>query len=456
MGHRLPDNLDALVIGAGTAGCTAARAVAASGARVAIVERSSEEDVGRKACGNAVTGDGLVSMARHMVVPRAEEIAGRITAATVEVADGGPPVSVCGAAVVLNRLVFGQRLLGDAIAAGAEFFQDCTCLGWSDRDDARIRLRWRDGDDENVGARVVIDASGYRSVLTRHGGPFYSADQPARTEVGIAYREIVPLMESLADPDRGAIVIAPEGARDGYGWILPMGDRLANVGLGASLPCAGTGLRGSYARFLGAHPELKATDPIAAGAGLVPLRRPLASLVGDRFMTVGDAGCQANPLSGGGIAPSVVAGALAGEQAVIALASGDLSTKGLWPYNARFMRGIGAVHAAHEALRRVLFTLGERDLRFLTLRLARSDSTMRLLGAGGARPRLAVALHILAATVRRPALVPTLVRGSRLIDAMYRLYTDYPESHTRFGSWLGQQEYQMRALVRATAGGGEP
>ena len=41
---------------------------------------------------------------------------------------------------------------------------------------------------------------------------------------------------------------------------------------------------------------------ISSGGGVVPVRRPLWSCAADGIIFIGDAGCQVNPLHGGGIA----------------------------------------------------------------------------------------------------------------------------------------------------------
>ncbi len=451
MRHPIPDRASVIVIGAGTGGCTAARVAAAGGLRVVIVERASVTDIGRKVCGNAVTERDLSLMARGSVEPGGPEIATRVTRAILRA--GPTALEIARPGMVLNRLLFGQRLLADALEMGATLVDECTCIGWSDRDANRIRLTWRDGREDDVEAQIIIDASGYSSVLTRHGGPLGRPEKIARNEVGIGYREIVPLLADLPCPDEATIVMTPDGAGDGYGWMLPMGARLANIGLGASIAADPARLRDSYRTFIESMPELRASEPLSQGTGMLPLRRPLPSLVGNGFMCVGDAACQTHPLHGGGIAPSIFAGALAGEQAVVALAEGDTSPHALWPYGLRFMREIGARHAAYDVLRRFLYSLGGADFTFLLARLVKSGGLAGALGAASGRPRAAGVFRAIATAARRPTLAGFIARAGNLVDATYRLYIDYPETPLRLMSWTGQVEYQKQAVARATERG---
>ena len=453
MRRTLPDRIDVLVIGAGTGGCVAARLASEAGLRVALVERSSARDVGRKVCGNAVTDDGVETMRKYGAAPTEAEVAAQVWGGTLILDGGRVRMGTRKSGVILNRLTFGQRVLADAVAAGVELIDGCSCVGWTDRDSATVRLRWGDDEEADVAAKIVIDASGYGAVLTRHRGPSHQAAPLDRNDVGIAYREIAPTTEDIEDPRQVVVVVGPEGARGGFGWVFPMGDRLVNVGVGTSLFEAGSRFKDCYRKFSSSLPGMTLAEPVDTGAGLLPLRRPLPSLVGDRFMTIGDAGRQANPLHGGGIAPSVLAGGIAADVAVVAIGAGDTSTAGLWSYNVRFMREVGAQHATHEVLRRFLDSLADRDVHFIVHELAKRGAMEKVMGARGARSRLAAHVRLVATIAKRPLLVASLIRAATFISATQSLYLDYPETPSRFDSWLGQVERQKAELARATSGG---
>ncbi len=441
------------MIGAGPGGCTLARLASEAGIRVALVERSSARDVGRKVCGNAVTEDGIETMREYGAAPTEAEAAAQVWGGTLILGGGNVRMDAHKSGIILNRLTFGQRLLADAVAAGAELVDGCSCVGWTDRESATVRLRWSDEEEIDVSAGIVVDASGYGAVLTQHGGPSHQAPPLGRSDVGIAYREIAPTHEDLGDPKQVFVVVGPEGARGGYGWVFPMGDRLVNVGVGTTLLEAGSNFKDCYRKFTASLPGMRIADPIDAGAGLLPLRRPLPSLVGDRFMALGDAARQANPLHGGGIAPSVLAGGIAADVAVGALGNGDTSTAGLWEYGVRFMRELGAQHATHEVLRRCLDALRDSDVHFIVHELAKRGAMEKVMGARGPRSRLAAHIRLLATIGKRPSLVLALLRTARFISTTQSLYLDYPETPSRFDSWLGQVERQKAELARATSGG---
>jgi digeranylgeranylglycerophospholipid reductase len=441
---------DALVVGAGVAGAVVARRLAEGGFRVLLIDKEPSADVGRKVCGNAIGEDGLAVVSRYIESPKGAEVARRLSHGTLILEDG-TAIRIPKGGVILNRLVFGQRILADAVEAGAVFRDRCSCLGWSDRRVNRVRIRDAEGAEGDVDARIVIDASGFRAVLTRTGGPAHP-DAVSRDDVAVAYREIAPLRKPLDRPDDAIIVLTPKLARGGYGWVFPMGDRLANVGIGAPLAAVGRPIREIYDEFIASQPWLEATDPIEAGTGLLPIRAPLATFVGDGFMSVGDAACQTDPLHGGGISPSIVAANLAADSAAEALSDGDVSTTALWGYNVAFMREVGARHAGQDFLRRFLDSVSDDDLLFLAREFGSGHLLTTTFQPDGALPRLRTAFRFLAKAAARPRLAGALVRTGQLCEKIQEAYLDYPHSVGRFESWLGQVEFQRRALRRAVGG----
>jgi digeranylgeranylglycerophospholipid reductase len=442
---------DVLVVGAGTGGAVAARRLAGGGFRVLLIDRAASTDVGRKVCGNAIGEDGLAVLSRYTDSPKGAEVAKRLSHGTLILEDG-TAIRIPKGGVILNRLVFGQRLLADAIDAGAVFRDRSSCVGWSDRAENRVRVRDADGDEADLGARIVIDASGFRAVLTRTGGP-RRPDAVSRGDVAIAYREIVPLREPLDHPDDAIVVLAPKVARGGYGWVFPMGERLANVGIGAPLAAVDRPIREIYDDFVAAQPWLHSSDPIETGTGLLPIRAPLATFVGDGFMCIGDAACQTDPLHGGGISPSIVGANLAADAAARALSDGDTSAEALWGYNVAFMREVGARHAGQDFLRRFLDSVGDDDLLFLAREFGSSHLLTTTFQPDGALPRLRNAFRVLSRAAARPRLAGTLARTGQLCERIQQTYLEYPDSAQGLDAWLGHVEFQRRAHARAVRGG---
>ncbi|MCK4511559.1 NAD(P)/FAD-dependent oxidoreductase [bacterium] len=447
MMQRAPETVDIAVIGAGPAGCSAALPAARAGLRVLIIEREKAADVGRKVCGNTLGIEGLAPVAHQVTPPGGAEVAALLESGTMYIRDVKTGVRLPAPGVVLNRLVFGQRLLADAVSAGADLADSCSCIGWSDREATRIRLRFNDGSESDLTARIVIDASGFRSVLARNGGTTHD-DPVARTEVAVAYREIVSLPDPIDERNGGFVVLAAPGAEHGYAWVFPMGGRLANVGIGTTLATVTGSLREAYGVFVAGRPELAGAERISGGAGMVPVRRALASLVGDGFMAVGDAGCQTSPMHGGGIVPAILAGVRAGEQAVRALSNGGTSADALWEYGAQFMTTIGAAYATHDVLKDLIYSLSDRDLVFLFTQIAQSEKLIHAIQRGSFLPGVGEALRRLAAFTLRPRLAARIISTGKAMASIRHHYEAYPDSPSGLESWMGREELLRRSRSR--------
>lgn len=443
MMRRGSRSVDVAIIGAGPAGSSAAVPVVRAGHSVLIIERERAQDVGGKVCGNAIAADGLDSVSDYVSPPSGHEVTARLKTGTLYAHGQRDGVRLPAPALVLNRLVFGQRLLADALAEGAQLADSCTCVGWANRAATHVRVRNAGGEESEVAARVVIDASGYGSILTRNGGPTH-ADEVLRSEVGVGYREILTLPEPLDEETGGFVVFFPTGAEHGYAWVFPMGGRLANVGIGTTLDNVDGNLRDAYADFVRGRPELAGAQVVSGGAGMLPLRRPLPSIVGDGFMAAGDAGCLTSPVHGGGIAPAVASGIMAGKQAVEALSNDDTSADSLWGYGVRAMQRIGKHYGAHEVLRDLIISLTGNELIFLARRLVESGPIAETIRQGGLVSSAGHAVRLLLPFAARPGLARRVLRTSRKMVAVRDHYESYPDSPAKLDSWLGRAEFLRR------------
>ncbi len=469
------DNADVIVIGGGTAGCVAATAAARAGVRVLLMESRAIDDVGRKACGGALSSDAVRAVSEIVGPLTGAEVAGTVTSGLLGLPGSSPAAELDEPGVVLNRPVLGQRLLIDCLESGVTLLSGHTCIGWSDRSKRTVGVRCPDGTETSITGLVVVDATGFRSILTKTGGPTHP-DHLRRSETGIGYYEILPLAKDLDRPNRAIVQIAPEGARDGYAWIFPMGSRLVNAGIGASLATADRSLRRRLHSYLDSSDLVDINTPkvgsprsgsdtggsdvaragfLRSGSGMIPLRRPLASLVGDGFLSVGDAACQTNPLHGGGIAPSIIAGSVAGRVAGAAVRAGDCSAAGLWEYGVETMHTLGAPHAAQDLIRRLIGHLRPDEVAFVAGEMAAAGRAFRSLYSQSPGFRVREILGTVGRAARRPALLKLLIESAHCVSAIHRLYRNYPESPDRLGTWIGSVEIAVRSFDRLVRKGRE-
>ncbi len=289
---------DVVVVGAGPAGSTAARAAAAGGARTLLLDRRPE-------IGHPVQcGEFLPSPSELLdLFPVADTIgdAYRIPAGTVEseirsmrcVGPYGRAFAFPLKGWTVSRRRFDARLAADAGAAGAELWHPVSVTGVH-----RDEVRTARGD--RVSARVVIGADGPLSTVARSVG-----FAPPR----VLFRMITATAEG-APP--GAIALYFGGvAPRGYAWAFPKREG-ANVGLGIP-PAAG---RADLSRRLDRFAEAAGLSaPVDRTRWWVPIGPPPPSAVRGNALFAGDAAHLVMATNGGGIPTAMLSGWDAGRAA---------------------------------------------------------------------------------------------------------------------------------------------
>jgi digeranylgeranylglycerophospholipid reductase len=364
-----PRNYDLVVVGAGPGGSTAARVAAEAGLSVLLLEKRQE--IGSPVrCAEGVGHDALIAF----IEPDPLWIAAEVDKAEITTVVNGDRKTLRvegGHGYVLERRIFDRALAEWAAQAGAEVRVKTAATGLL-MDEGRVRgvsIQRGDfsaGDEIQVGARVIIAADGVEAQLGRWAG--LDAQLPLRDTM-VCAQYLLGGIE--IDPTCTYYVIGHKLAPGGYVWVFPKGHGKANVGLGvqadlwqADGPSGGTVL-GYLTRFIEARPALAQGYPVTLMTGNVPVARPPARLVTDGLMLVGDAARQVDPLTGGGISNAMVAGKLAAQVAVRAIAAGDISADFLSRYERAWQRDIGRKMARNYRLRE-RFEPGERtDQRFV-------------------------------------------------------------------------------------------
>ncbi len=170
---------------------------------------------------------------------------------------------------------------------------------------------------DSVKSKVVIAADGFPSKVAKSAG-ILTEDYMTPNNVAINYEY---LMSDLSvDQSVTEMYLGTDFAPGGYGWIIPKGNRTANVGIG---------IRTSYSKrkdgrgylefFLKECPLTKAkleggrVGPMIAD--VLPVDGPLQRTYSDHVMAVGDAAGMVMPTNGGGIATAMITGEIAGQVA---------------------------------------------------------------------------------------------------------------------------------------------
>lgn len=428
---------DLAVVGAGTAGCAAALVAARSGLRVVLLDKRSADQVGTKACGDAMEENEILWTREVLGVDLAPVALRSNLGARISTSDGKDhlviPAAIT-ARTVVDRPRMGRMLLDAAIAAGARFRGESKVVDWISEDGSVKGVRTESGD---LPARCCLDCSGTMSGLRRKvrvPGPLEKGIGEGR--LAFAYRELVRVPGGVPHPDEIVLTYDLAASNGGYVWYFPNGPKSLNAGIGGA-PAARPWARRleGHARSWGLSWERKS----AAGAFL-PARAFLSCAVAPGYIACGDAACCVGPLDGAGIHSSLLTGHLAARQVVQALAEGEPTLERLWGYHRAYLRyrwrdtivDHGAGISAQEALRPLLQSIRQEDFDAL-VRMADSRTVTALYSTSwrSAGPLL----RVVAQLVSRPRLA---LRIASALWWMCRLRTHllaYPETPQGHPGW---------------------
>ena len=308
---------DVIVVGAGPAGSSAARAAAERGLEVLLVERELEIGVPDK-CGEFVPS--LKEMRR--LIPHAKDLERYFdpprdlivnrTRYVRFVFPNEREISIEFEGVVIERKLFDKHLANEAARAGADIATSVKVVDLLEGGRG-VKAKTLSGLVE-LESKVVVAADGAYSLVARRAGLPLSSD-PMDYGVGFQY-EMVGVDH---DPDYVDMYVGEDVAPGTYAWIIPKGLDVANVGTGVRVPYVkrGMNVRDYQRNFVEKHPvaspKLRRAKPTAIKAGCIPVGGPIEEMVAGNVLAVGDAGGHTVPTVGGGIPTGLVIGSIAGE-----------------------------------------------------------------------------------------------------------------------------------------------
>jgi digeranylgeranylglycerophospholipid reductase len=306
---------DVIVVGAGPAGSSAARAAAENGANVLLVERELEIGVPDK-CGEFVPAlEEMKKLAPN--VPELESMFDPPKHCIVNhtkyvnfVFPNGVEFPVDFKGVVIERKLFDKHIANMAGRARAQILPFTQAIKLLD-DGVRVRTG---GQVFDLKSDVVIGADGAYSLIAREAGLPISTDP---VDYGIGYQ--FEMVNVDHDPDYVDMYLGEDIAPGTYAWIIPKGNDVANVGTGVRTPFMEKGMtiRDYQRNLVMNHPitskKLKNAVPTAVKAGNIPVGGPIERTTTDHVIAVGDAGGHTIPTVGGGIPTGLIIGKIAGQ-----------------------------------------------------------------------------------------------------------------------------------------------
>ncbi|MDO5726500.1 MAG: geranylgeranyl reductase family protein [Bowdeniella nasicola] len=368
---------DVIVVGAGPAGSAAAHYLATLGRDVIVLEKSTFPR-------DKVCGDGLTPGAVRELLLMGMDLDpadGWMRNKGLRVVGGGHTIMLpwpetptypnygmakarqsLDLALITHAQASGATLIENAMATAPIQLPSGRIIGVQ----ARIKSdEYPRGRTVEFRAPVVIDAGGVSARIATAVGITKRDDRPLGVAVRTYFR--TPLhddewMESqleLWDGPRGKSNLLP-----GYGWIFPLGDGTANVGLGSVSSTARATRLDYKAIFRAWMQNAPASWQFTPDNQVGPLRSAALPMAYNRtphyrqgLMLVGDAGGMVSPFNGEGITYALKAGRIAAE--VIHLALARTSAYGTEKTLRTYPREMATAHGGYFALGRSFVKLIE-------------------------------------------------------------------------------------------------
>ncbi len=349
---------DVLVIGAGPAGLAAARRVAESGFRVAVLEEHDE-------VGNPVNCSGIVGLEAFERFDLPESLT-RHSLSEIEFVSPRGERWAFSSDRPLARVVLRNELdshLGDrARAAGAEILlrRRATAVR---RTETGVRVTVSSDGVETISCRALVVATGAGMPLLKKLG----FDEMPETVLGVQ-------AELDVAADRVEVHLGREWAPEGFAWVVPLGSGRAKVGL----LCERDG-PATLRRFL-SRPDVakRIQGPVGAiRCSVLPLGF-LPRSYEDRIVVVGEAAGHIKATTCGGIYYGMLTGAIAGDVLEGCLANDTLDAASLSVYETRWRELLEDEIASGLKLRKSVKLVGDWGVERL-MAIARSNGVETLI-----------------------------------------------------------------------------
>lgn len=464
---------DVIVAGGGLAGMIAAQSASYySNQRLSIliVDRNQQLSVGKKTingwvCGDAVSKEAVDFMEGRIKVSwNKPEIEHRVKGVIALSPDKETSIKFDGAGYMLNRKQLPQTQYEYSKKHGINFNFGINLTDLLYEDQQVIGVCGYDTKSRSIykkTANVVIDATGVTSPL-RNG-----IKNTDKMEKKINKNDIESTGRHIMYFDKGEkdlrefnseyclIHLDQDIAPGGYAWVFPKGENKVNIGLGVEKSFLEMrnkrlhkhdNLASLINQYVKRNKSIKnprlSESPSdrsnATGTWQVSVRRQNDCMVSNGFIIIGDSAWMPKPLDAGGIGPAIIAGTIIGKNIVEAIESRDTTEKGLWRYNADFIKEYGYKTAGLEIFRRLLQTLTNEQISYGMKNFLGSSDIEAI--SNGKHPDFSVLQKI--NVIIKGVLNKRLINGLRFTAKQNKWLTDhynnYPTVPDEFYEWKKQ------------------
>ncbi len=326
---------DAVVVGAGPAGCSTAIGLAERGIRVALLDKSRFPRV--KPCAEYANPEAMRVLDRLGLLEPVRAAGAAIFRGMRVISPGGRELELDYTAdagrhaLGLSRFAFDQLAVARCRQLGVEVFEG-----------TRVRnvttgygvvgsvITTSNGHSNEFRGRIIVGADGHHSAVAR----LLDLDMPLRwpRRIGLAaHLESYPLANEMGEMHVGTA---------GYCGIAPQEQGRVNAAMVVDMAHfeRRTGsVEAFFDSALASYPAMEArvrdATRVTAVRGVGPLARRVRRVSGNGYLLVGDAAGFFDPFTGEGIFDALHGGELAAEAVSAALETGDTSSSALASYD---------------------------------------------------------------------------------------------------------------------------
>jgi geranylgeranyl reductase family protein len=438
------EKYDAIVVGAGTAGCLSAKTMAEKGLKVCLIEKKPREEIGEKICGDALGEHHLTFLGLEK--PQGGELEAKIDGLKIYSPDENTIFTIADKdfkGFLLNRRLFGQWLLKKATDAGAEL-QDNRNFRTVIMEKGAVAgvsaKNMKTGKVSELRAKVVVDATGYFGMVRKQLPPEFGIDRELdNTDVEACYREIRQLKQESENTRYCEIYLNQKASPGGYIWIFPKGGARVNVGIGAIMRPGYPNPKEQLYATAYKKPIFDGSLVLTGGAWFDPVRRPLDNMVGNGVVLVGDAASLVNPIHGGGIGPSMLSGYFAGQQIADALEKGAATKEALWGYNCKYISTYGKKQGTLDIFKMFLLSCSDDDLNYgMNEKLMTEDDVLKAGMGDDFHLNITETAKRVFRGIRRVGFLTKLRSTVVMMRGLSAHYNTYPTTPEGFEPWRTQ------------------
>ncbi len=436
---------DVLVVGGGPAGVIASYTVAKAGYKVMLADAKPHDQIGNKTCGDALDlkAPQFVKDQVGLELPHGDEVADLVKYLIFAIGDS--EYWVRGDGFVVNRHVYGQRLLKEAVSAGVQVLASHKAKKSLVDGETVVGAQLVDQasrETVQVNAKITIDCSGRNFILrkTLPKGKFpYLEKEMSHDEIVASYREIIQLKDDHDYQEKIYLIYRDIIPEPGYFWIFTKGPMKLNVGIGWFMnhPKGTKDMKKIYRNVLHEYYKPDEYEVLDGRGYTIPTRYPLLNAVANGFMTAGDAAMHVDPLTAEGHGPALMAGCLAGKQAIKALDDKNYSMENLWEYNIKVMEAFGVRHFKSQVFAATLTDAGINNFAFVIKRKILTQDDFTTIG-NGEDLGMSRKLRILAKMFPKYGLLKYLRRLADASRAFDELAAQYPKNPKDFPQWVSR------------------